>query len=320
MEMPNTMSHRDVWGDTLIELAGIYPDLVVLDGDGASSTRADRFEAAYPDRFFEMGVAEQNMAGVAAGMATLGLTPWISALAIFQAKRMLDQVRQVIAQPKLDVKLSGHYSGLLTNKLGKSHVSVQDISIMRSMPNMKVIAPVDGVELRKAMYALMEDKGPVYLRMARDKTPVIFDHEYRFEIGKAVVVREGSDIGIISTGLQTVRALEAAEALAQDGIDAQVLHVPTLKPLDTEAICDTAEKTGLVMTTEEHTVIGGLGSAVAEVLCQKRPTLMKIHGLEDVNIESGPNDALLDKYRLASKYVVLEAKALLETAGSSQAP
>jgi transketolase len=309
------LAQRDVWADVLIELAAVYPRLVVLDGDGASSTRADRFEAAYPDRFFQMGIAEQNMAGVAAGLATLGFAPWISALAIFQAKRMLDQVRLVVAQPKLSVRLAAHYSGILTNRCGKSHVSVQDIAIMRAMPNMTVIVPADGIELRKAMYAVMEHDGPVYLRLTRDKSSLVFGEDYDFEIGKAAVTREGGDVTIISTGVQTTRAMQAASDLASEGIQAHVLHVPTLKPIDKEAIVTAAEKSNLVLTTEEHTVVGGLGAAVAEVLGQERPTLMKIHGLDDVNIESGPNEGLLEQYRISPQWIALEAKTLLARAG-----
>jgi transketolase len=309
------MAQRDVWADVLIELVETYPRLVVLDGDGASSTRADRFEAVYPDRFFQMGIAEQNMAGVAAGLATLGFRPWISALAIFQAKRMLDQVRLVIAQPNLHVVLAAHYSGILTNKCGKSHISVQDIAIMRSMPNMTVIVPADGVELEKAMHAIMEHDGPVYLRLTRDESPLVFGQDYGFEIGRAVTAREGSDITIVSTGVQTARAMQAASDLASEGIQAHVLHVPTLKPIDKEAIVTAAEKCNLVLTTEEHTVVGGLGAAVAEVLGQERPTLMSIHGLGDVNIESGPNEALLEQYRISPQWIALEAKALLARAG-----
>lgn len=316
--MANTtmMAQRAVWADVLIELAGIYPKLLVLDGDGASSTYADRFGDVYPDRFFQMGIAEQNMAGVAAGLATLGFAPWISALAIFQAKRMLDQVRLVVAQPNLKVLLAAHYSGILTNKCGKSHISVQDISVMRSMPNMTVVVPADGVELRQAMGAVMEHDGPVYLRLTRDNGPLVFDEDYCFEIGKAVAARDGSDITIVSTGVQTARAMQAARDLASEGIQAGVLHVPTLKPIDKEAIVTAADKSDLVLTTEEHTVLGGLGAAVAEVLGQERPTLMRIHGLGDVNIESGPNEELLEQYRLSPRWIALEAKALLARAGA----
>src|SRR5688572_11554713 len=202
---------RDAWGEALVELAGSYPELVVLDGDLANSTRADIFAAAVPDRFFEMGIAEQNMLGVAAGLATVGFVPWISTFAAFLAKRALDQIRVVIAQPHLNVKMCGSYSGILTSKTGKTHQSVQDIAVFRAMPGVVTIAPADVVEMRAAMFAMMETPGPVYLRLTRDPSPVIFPDDYRFTIGTGVVLRDGGDIGLISTGVQTIRALEAAE-------------------------------------------------------------------------------------------------------------
>ena len=311
------LAQRDVWMEVMIELAGTYPELLLLDGDLATSSHCQRFEAAYPERFLQMGIAEQNMAGVAAGLATVGFVPWINSFAVFEVKRMLDQVRLVIAQPKLNVKLAAHYSGIGCNKTGKSHVSVQDLSIMRAMPHMTVIAPADGVDLKKAMYAIMDYHGPVYLRMTRDANPVIFGADYLFQIGKAVVVREGIDITIIGTGLQSMRAVDAAAELAREGIQAHILYVPTLKPLDRQAIVVAAEKTGLVLTTEEHTVIGGLGAAVAEVLGQECPTLMKIHGLQDVYVESAPTDELIEKHKLGAHHIALEAKALLERATRS---
>jgi transketolase len=308
------LAQREVWIDTMVELGANYPDMVLLDGDLASASFCQKFENAYPQRFFQMGIAEQNMAGVAAGMATLGFIPWTNSFAVFEAKRMLDQIRVVIAQPNLNVKMAAHYSGILAGKTGKTHIAVQDIAIMRAMPHMTVIVPCDGIELKKAMYAVMEFKGPTYLRMTRSPEPVIFGEDYRFEIGKAKVVREGRDITIIGTGVQTLRAVEAAQQLASQGIEAHVLHVPTLKPLDAKAIVAAADKTGLVLTTEEHSVIGGLGAAVAEVLGQERPTLMRIHGLQDTYAESGPNEAMLEKYRLTPKHVVIEAQELLARA------
>ena len=308
------LAQREVWIDTMLELAASYPDMLLLDGDLATASFCQKFENAYPQRFLQMGIAEQNMAGVAAGLATLGFIPWTNSFAVFQAKRMLDQVRVVIAQPNLNVKIAAHYSGILAGKTGKTHIAVEDISVMRAMPHMTVIAPCDGVELKKAMYAVMDYKGPTYLRITRSPEPVIFGDDYKFEIGKAVVVREGRDITIVGTGVQTLRAVEAAQQLAGEGIEAHILHVPTLKPLDARAIVAAADKTGLVLTTEEHTVIGGLGAAVAEVLGQERPTLMRIHGLQDTYAESGPNDAMLEKYRITPKHIVMEAKELLQRA------
>jgi transketolase len=302
---------RDAWGQGLVDLGDQYPNLVVLDGDLANSTKADMFHAAHPDRFFEMGIAEQNMLGVAAGLATTGYVPWISTFAAFLAKRALDQIRVVIAQPSLNVKMCGSYSGILTGKTGKTHQAVQDIAVFRAMPHVVTIAPADGVELRLAMAAMMEDDRPTYLRLTRDASPVIFGEDHAFEIGKGYLLREGDDVGIVSTGVQTVRALEAADALSAQGVRASVLHLPTLKPLDEEAIVSLAQRTGAIVTAEDHSIIGGLGSAVAEVLAEHHPTRVKRIGLRDTYGESGPNEALLEKYGLTPNHIAEAAMSLL---------
>ena len=306
---------RQVFGETLVELGGLYPDLLVLDGDLANSTLADKFAQAYPDRFLAMGIAEQNMAGTAAGLATLGFIPWISTFAVFAAKRDLDQVRVVIAQPSLNVKIQGAYSGLLTGFTGKTHQSAEDIAVFRAMPNMTVLAPADATEARLAMHAATVHQGPIYLRMTRDPSPVIFGPDHRFEIGEGYVLREGTDVTIISTGVQTTRALEAADLLAAEGVSAYLLHLPTLKPLDEEAVVQAAARTGAVVTAEDHTIIGGLGGAVAEVLGERRPTPLRRVGLRDTFGESGPNDALLEKYGLTARHVAAAARELLESRG-----
>lgn len=314
----NDIAMRDAWGQGLVDLAGIYDNLVVLDGDLANSTRADIFHAAYPERFFEMGIAEQNMLGVAAGLATTGYVPWISTFAAFLAKRALDQIRLVIAQPGLNVKMAGSYSGILTGKTGKTHQSVQDIAVFRAMPHVVTIAPADVVELRQAMEAMMNDDRPTYIRLTRDPSPVIFGDDYSFEIGKATLLREGKDIGIVSTGVQTVRALAAADLLASEGIDASVLHVPTLKPIDVDSIVELAERTNAVVSAEDHSIIGGLGGAVAELLAEHRPTRMRRVGLQDTFGESGPNDAILEKYGLTPNHIVSAVHSLL--AGATVTP
>ncbi len=303
---------REAWGHTLVELAAEYPELLVLDGDLANSTRADIFAAAVPDRFFEMGIAEQNLIGVAAGLATLGFVPWISTFAAFLAKRALDQIRVVIAQPHLNVKLCGSYSGILTGKTGKTHQSVEDIAIFRAMPGVVTIAPADANELRGAMRAMMGDENPTYLRLTRDPSPVIFPPDYQFRIGKAILLRDGTDIGIVSTGVETIRALEAADLLAERGIDASVLHLSTLKPLDVEAIVALAERTGALVTAEDHSIIGGLGGAVAETLAEHRPTPQRRIGWQDTYGESGPNEALLEKYGLTPRHIAEAAETLLK--------
>jgi transketolase len=310
-ERAESIAMRDAWGEELVALANRYPDLVVLDGDLANSTKADIFAQDCPDRFFEMGIAEQNMIGVAAGLATVGFVPWISTFAAFLAKRALDQIRVVVAQPHLNVKLCGGYSGILTGKTGKTHQSVEDLAVFRAMPGMTTIAPADAVELRGAMGAMMESPGPAYLRLTRDPSPAIFPSNYQFEIGRAVQLMNGADIGLISTGVQTVRTLEAATLLEREGISASVLHVPTLKPLDTEAIIEVASKTGAIVTAEDHSIIGGLGSAVAETLAEHLPTRMRRIGWQDVYGESGPNDALLEKYGLTGQHIAAAARSLL---------
>ncbi len=222
---------RDVWGDALCELIEHDPRVYVLDGDLANSTKADKVAVRFPERFLQMGIAEQNMAGVAAGLATVGFIPWISSFAAFIAKRDLDQIRMVIAQTKLPVKFGAGYSGILTGYTGKTHQSVEDIAIMRAMPYMTVIAPADAEECRQAVRAANDLPGPVYLRLTRDASPVIFDSNYRFRVGHGVVLRNGSDVALISTGVQTSRVLEAADVLAAEGIRAYVLHLPIYQAL-----------------------------------------------------------------------------------------
>lgn len=302
---------RDVWGDTLCELIEHDPRVYVLDGDLANSTKADKVALRFPERFLQMGIAEQNMAGVAAGLATVGFIPWISSFAAFIAKRDLDQIRMVIAQTRLPVKFGAGYSGILTGYTGKTHQSVEDIAIMRAMPNMTVIAPADAEECRQAIRAANDLPGPVYLRLTRDAGPVIFDQSYRFEVGRGVVLRDGSDVALLSTSVQTTRVLEAADLLAAEGIHAYVLHLPTIKPLDRAAIVEAAARTNAVVTAEEHSILGGLGGAVAEVLAEQRPTFMRRVGLQDTFGESGPNDALLEKYGLTARYVADAARDVL---------
>ena len=305
------LAQRDSFGDTMIELCERDPRVVLVDGDLANSTKSDKLAVARPDRFFMMGIAEQNLVGVAAGMATVGLKPWVASFAAFIATRDLDQVRVVVAQPKLNVKLAAHYSGILTGFTGKTHQVVNDIAIMRSFPNMVVVAPCDAVETRAAMLALNEYEGPAYLRLTRDPAPVVMPEGYAFKLGRALELRRGTDIAIVTTGAQTLRVLEAADILAADRVSAAVLHVPTIKPLDEEAIVAVAKRVRCILTCEEHSIFGGLGGAVAEVLSQHRPTRIDRLGLRDVDGESAPNDALIEKYGLSSAAVVQSAKNLI---------
>lgn len=290
---------RVAFGEAVAELGKENERIVVLDGDLGSSTRADIFEEAHPDRFYQMGIAEQNMLGVAAGMATLGLIPFVSTFACFAVARALDSVRVLIAQPELNVKITGGYAGLLAGMTGKTHLMFDDVAIMRSIGHMVVIAPADEVEARQAIRVMAEHEGPMYVRLTRPATPILFEDDYRFELGKTTVVREGSDLTVFSTGVQTTRVFEAAEVLADEGIDIHLVHVPTIKPLDVAGVVSAAEKTGLAVTSEEHTIVGGLGGAVAETLSEHYPVRMKRLGLPDSFGESGPNDQLLEKYGLS---------------------
>jgi len=311
MTLPMGRPMREIFGETVAELANDDPRIVMLDGDVGSSTRADIFEKAHPDRYLQMGIAEQNMLGVAAGMATMGLIPFISTFVSFAVVRPLDQIRVLIAQTGLNVKITPGYAGLFTGQTGMSHIIVDDMSIMRAMPGMVTVSPADDVEAAQALRWAAAYDGPCYVRLVRDATQRLFDESYRFELGKAVVVREGSDVTLISTGSQTPRVVDAADLLAADGIDAHVLHVPTLKPIDVAAIVAAAERTGRVITVEEHSVIGGLGGAVAEVLSEHRPTLVQRIGLQDVYVESGTNEDLLDIYRLSATRVAEQVRELL---------
>jgi transketolase len=311
MTLPMGRPMREIFGETVAELANDDPRIVMLDGDVGSSTRADIFEKAHPDRYLQMGIAEQNMLGVAAGLATMGLIPFISTFVSFAVVRPLDQIRVLIAQTGLNVKITPGYAGLFTGQTGMSHIIVDDMSIMRAMPGMVTVSPADDVEAREVLRWAAAYEGPCYVRLVRDATQRLFDDTYRFTFGKAVSVREGRDVTLISTGSQTPRVVDAADLLAADGIDAHVVHVPTIKPLDVEAIVASAERTGRVITVEEHSVIGGLGGAVAETLAEHRPTRVSRVGLQDVFPQSGSNDALLEIYGLSAPRVADQVRAIL---------
>ena len=305
---------RVVFGETVAAIADGDPRVVVVDGDVGSSTRADIFEQAHPDRYLQMGIAEQNMLGVAAGLSTMGLVPFISTFVAFAVVRPLDQVRVLIAQPSANVKITPSYGGLFTGQTGMSHIIVDDIAIMRSLPNMVCVLPADDTEAAEVLRWAAAHEGPVYVRLGRDATPRVFGPDHAFRLGRAEVVREGSDVTLIATGAQTARTLEAAELLAADGISAHVLHVATVKPLDVDAVVAAADRTGRVVTVEEGTVIGGLGGAVAETLGEHRPTPVHRLGLQDCDVQSGPNDALLDIYGLSGARVAEQVRGILARA------
>jgi transketolase len=287
---------RDVFGDTLVELANTNSKIVVLDADLANSTKADKFAEAHPDRFLEMGIAEQNMVGVAAGIATVGFIPWLSSFTVFFTHRAVDPIRMLVAQTNANVKIGAAYSGILTGLTGKTHQDVEDLAIMRAMPGMIVLAPGDAIECESMIRWATDCFGPVYLRLTRDASPAIMDASYTFVPGKTYLLRAGSDVLIVSTGPQTGRCLEAAEILSKRGLSAGVLHVPSIKPVNELEIVDACSAVPLVITVEEHTVLAGLGGLVTEILSEHAPKKVLRYGIEDRWGESAPNDYLLEAF------------------------
>ena len=300
---------RDAYGKALVELGGINDKIVVLDADLAAATKTGMFKKAYPDRFFDSGIAESNMMGVAAGLATTGYTVFASTFAMFAAGRAFEQVRNSIGYPHLNVKIGATHAGISVGEDGATHQCNEDIALMRTIPGMVILNPADDVEAKACVKAAYEYNGPVYLRFGRLAVPVINDRpDYKFELGKGVVLREGKDVTIVATGLCVSSALEAAEKLAADGIDAKIINIHTIKPLDEELIVAAAKETGKVVTVEEHSVIGGLGSAVCDALAEKCPVPVKKIGVQDVFGESGPAVALLAKYKLDGEGVYEQVK------------
>jgi transketolase len=290
---------REVFGDTLVSLGSTNPNVVVLDADLANSTKADKFAMAYPDRFLQMGIAEQNCVGVAVGMASLGFVPWLSSFTVFFTHRAIDPIRMLVAQTQANVKIGAAYAGLMTGLTGKTHQDVQDLAIMRAMPDMTVLAPADAIEGEAIIRWATEYEGPVFVRLARDASADVFDQEYRFVPGRTISLKEGGDVLLVSTGPQSVRCLQAAKLLQRQGVSAGVLHVPSIKPVNQEEIVDAAEKVKLVVTVEEHSIYGGLGGLVAEVLSEASPRRVIRFGIEDRWGESAPNDYLLEAFRLS---------------------
>lgn len=290
---------RESYGNALVELGKEHDDLIVLDADLAGATKTGIFKKAFPDRHIDCGIAEGNMMGIAAGLAAAGMVPFASSFAMFAAGRAFEQVRNSIGYPHLNVKIGATHAGISVGEDGASHQCCEDIALMRTIPGMTVIVPSDDVEAKAAVKAAYEMQGPVYLRFGRLAAPVINDRpDYHFEIGKGILLREGTDLTIIATGLEVGYALEAADRLAADGIHAEVINIHTIKPLDEELVLASAKKTGKVVTVEEHSIIGGLGSAVADVLSEKLPTPVHKIGVRDTFGESGPAVELLKKYEL----------------------
>ena len=303
---------RESYVNALVELGKVNDQVVVLDADLAGATKTGTFKKAFPERFFDCGIAECNMAGIAAGLATTGMIPFMSSFAMFAAGRAYEQIRNSIGYPHLNVKIGATHAGISVGEDGATHQCNEDIALMRTIPGMVVISPSDDVEARAAVKAAAEYVGPVYLRFGRLAAPVINDNpDYKFEIGKGIVLREGTDITLIATGLMVGYTLEAAEMLAKDGISAKVINIHTIKPLDTDLVVSAAKETGKVVTVEEHSVIGGLGGAVCEALSEQCPVPVKRIGVNDEYGQSGPAVELLHHYKLDAEGIYGQIKEFL---------
>ena len=301
---------RMSYGNALVELGKEHDDLLVFEADLGGATKTTIFRDVFPDRHIECGIAEANMVGMAAGISTTGIVPFVSSFAMFTAGRAFDQLRNSVGYPHLNVKVGATHGGISVGQDGATHQCNEDFALMRTIPGMVVICPSDDVEARAAVKAAYEYKGPVYMRFGRVAVPVINDNpDYKFEIGKGITLKEGTDVTILATGLEVSESLEAAKMLEADGISAEVINIHTIKPLDEELVVASATKTGKVVTVEEHSVIGGLGSAVAEVLCEKAPTKMLRIGVNDKFGESGPAVELIHKYELDAEGIYKKVKA-----------
>lgn len=310
--MANKKAIRDAYGETLVKLGKDNDNIVVLDADVAGSTKSGLFGKAYPERFFNVGIAEAGMVAMAGGLSTTGKIPFVNTFATFMMLRGADPIRSNICYGNLNVKLAGAYAGLSDAYDGATHHALEDISFMRSMPNMTVISVCDPIETEKAIAAAIEVNGPVYLRLSRAEMPYIFDNDYNFEIGKGVILKEGKDVTIIATGYMVHKALEARELLKEHNIEARVVNIHTIKPIDQDLIIQCAKETGAIVTAEEHNIHGGLGSAVAEVLAAYIPVPLEFVAVQDSFTESGDYEQLLNKYELQAKHIVQRAKKAMK--------
>lgn len=299
---------REAYGQALEALGAANENVVVLDADLSKSTKTNLFQKKFPERFFDMGIAEQNMMGVAAGFAATGKVPFASTFAVFATGRAYDQIRNTICYPQLNVKIAATHAGITVGEDGGSHQALEDINLMRGLPNMTVLVPADGPEAYKAVMAAAAYDGPVYIRLGRSAVPTVTDPDADFVIGKGKLLREGTDVTLIACGMMVAVALDAADLLAAEGVNAAVIDMSTIKPIDRALICEWAEKTGAVVTAEEHNIIGGLGSAVSEVLALECPTPLEMVGVEDVFGESGTAAALVEKYGLTKEHIAEKAK------------
>ncbi|MGL5951354.1 MAG: transketolase family protein [Cetobacterium sp.] len=301
-------STRQAYGEALVELGRQNSNIVVLDADLTKSTKTNLFQEEFPERHINVGIAEADLIGTAAGLATCGKIPFASTFAMFAAGRAFEQIRNTVAYPKLNVKIAPTHAGISVGEDGGSHQSIEDISLMRSIPGMVVLSPADATETKKMIFAAAEYNGPVYIRMGRLDVPVLFDESYDFQIGIANTIKEGTDVSILATGLMTAKALEAAEKLEAEGVSVRVINVGTIKPLDGETVLKAAQETKFIVTAEEHSVIGGLGSAVSEFLSETHPTLIKKVGIYDKFGQSGKAEELLEKYELTADKLVSVVK------------
>lgn len=305
-----TKSTRDGYAAALLELGEKNENVVVLDADLAKSTQTEKFKQRFPERFVDCGVAEQNLMATAAGLAATGKTVYASTFAIFATGRAYDQVRNTIAYSNLDVKICASHGGITVGEDGSSHQALEDIALMRAVPRMKVIVPADYYETREAVKAVAEIEGPVYVRIGRPKVPVLFSEDYRFELGKALILRPGRDVTVLACGFMLHKALEAAEELAAEGLEAEVIDLHTIKPLDREVILASAARTRRVITCEEHSVLGGMGGAVAELLGEEMPTPMRRIGMKDTFGTSGKAEELVEHFGLGSRHIAEVARTL----------
>jgi len=304
--MTDKLSPREALGNTLTKLAKENPNILVLDSDLSSSIKTDGFKESLPKQFLEMGIAEQNMIGVAAGLSTLGFIPFASSFAVFASRRVYDQIVASVAYPKLNVKIIGAYIGLFVGMNGATHQALEDVAIMRAIPNMVVVEPVDGLETEEIVKFAVNYNGPIYLRIGRDVMPSIIPSDYKFQLGKSVTIKDGSDVTIISCGAIFDEVLSAALLLEKEGIRARIINMSSIKPIDEEAIIKAAQETGKIVTVENHNIIGGLGSAVAEVLSEKYPVKLKRIGIRDVFGKSGTNEEMKKKFGLRAEDIACE--------------
>jgi transketolase len=310
--MSQKIATREAYGKALAALGKVNENVVVLDADLSKSTKTAMFQKEFPNRFFNMGIAEQNLMGTAAGFSTCGKIPFASTFAMFATGRAFEIIRNSVCYSKLNVKVCATHAGITVGEDGASHQALEDLAVMRAIPNMVVLNPADAVSAEKAVFAMAEYDGPAYARFGRAAVPVIYDENMKFEIGKGIKVKEGKDATIIATGILVAEALEARELLLKEGIEARVIDMHTIKPIDTDLIVKAANETGAIVTAEEHNVIGGLGSAVAEVLVENKPVPMKRIGTQDTFGESGKPKELMEKYELTAKDIVKAVKEVIK--------